>query len=188
MIVISVTALEHKAAVLAAINAGKDFFIEWPAGGRIETTLEIAQAARDKGVKSIVGLQGRQSRFANKVSSLVTVCLECAHQWCLFSPRSKRFWHPGRSALFGPQALCVQESYFSSVVLNEICLLFQNALADRSANVWAPDAEEHREYYKKSAGKFHWHSTLRHLPTSFMKVLACSPLGSATSPIFLPPY
>jgi len=42
LIVISVTALEHNAAVLATINAGKDFFIEWPAGGRIETTLEIA--------------------------------------------------------------------------------------------------------------------------------------------------
>ena len=69
LIVVSITAKDHKAAVLAAINAGKDFFIEWPAGGRIETTLEIAQAAREKGVKSIVGLQGRHSRFANKVCS-----------------------------------------------------------------------------------------------------------------------
>jgi len=68
LVVVSVKAPLHRALVLPAIEAGKDVFIEWPAGANLKETTEIADAARQKGVKTIVGLQGRHSPVITKVS------------------------------------------------------------------------------------------------------------------------
>ena len=64
---VTIRAPSHKAATLAAIEAGKDVFIEWPAGANLQETSELAAAAKAKGVKTIVGLQGRQSPVIKKV-------------------------------------------------------------------------------------------------------------------------
>ena len=66
-VAVSVKAPLHKEALLPVIEAGKDFFIEWPAGKSLEETTEIARLAKEKGLKTIVGLQGRQSPFVKKV-------------------------------------------------------------------------------------------------------------------------
>jgi predicted dehydrogenase len=70
LVVVSVKAPNHKAAVLPAIEAGKDIFIEWPAGANVEQTTEIADAARRKGIRAIVGLQGRHSPVFTTVSRI----------------------------------------------------------------------------------------------------------------------
>ena len=69
-VAVSVKAPLHKEALLPVIEAGKDFFIEWPAGKSIEETTEFARLAKDKGLKTVVGLQGRHSPFVKKVRRL----------------------------------------------------------------------------------------------------------------------
>ncbi|KZT66085.1 oxidoreductase [Daedalea quercina L-15889] len=70
-IAVAVKTPEHKTAVLPIIEAGKNFFIEWPAGKSLQETTEIADAARKKGLKTMVGTQCRQSRAIQKIKSIV---------------------------------------------------------------------------------------------------------------------
>ena len=58
---------DHKEAVMPAIEAGKDVFVEWPAGKGIEETRAIAEAVRKRGVRGIVGAQAIQSPAVQKV-------------------------------------------------------------------------------------------------------------------------
>ena len=67
LVVVSVQAPGHQAAILPAIEAGKDVFVEWPGGVGLKGASTIAEAARKKGVKTMIGLQGRQAPFVKKV-------------------------------------------------------------------------------------------------------------------------
>lgn len=67
LVVVSVKAPKHKQVILPVIEKKKNFFIEWPAGTNLKDTLEIAEAAHRNGVKSIVGLQARNSPVIKKV-------------------------------------------------------------------------------------------------------------------------
>ncbi|KAH7923681.1 NAD-binding Rossmann fold oxidoreductase [Leucogyrophana mollusca] len=71
LVLVSVKAPHHKAAALPIINAGKDCFIEWPAGRNLAETEELAKAARYRGIRSMVGLQGRQSTVLLKAKELI---------------------------------------------------------------------------------------------------------------------
>ncbi|KAJ2917727.1 hypothetical protein MD484_g2685, partial [Candolleomyces efflorescens] len=70
-VAVAVRAQSHKDIVKKVIEAGKPFFVEWPAGRNVEETREIAALAREKGVKSFVGLQGRQSNITQKVRKII---------------------------------------------------------------------------------------------------------------------
>ncbi|KAF8184688.1 oxidoreductase [Pholiota molesta] len=72
LVVVSVKAMMHKQVVLPVIEEKKNFFLEWPAGTGLKDTLEIAEAAHRNGVKSIVGLQARNSPVIKKVKELIT--------------------------------------------------------------------------------------------------------------------
>ncbi|KAK2463331.1 hypothetical protein APHAL10511_004642 [Amanita phalloides] len=72
LVAVSVKAPMHKDAALPAIAAGKNLFLEWPAGVRLGETVELAEAGRKQGVKTFVGLQDRQSRAFKKVQELLT--------------------------------------------------------------------------------------------------------------------
>ena len=67
LVAVAVKAPDHKKAALPAIDSRKHIFIEWPAGASLAETIELAEAARKQGVRSIVGLQCRQSRALKKV-------------------------------------------------------------------------------------------------------------------------
>lgn len=67
LVAVAVKAPYHKEIVMKAIEAKKDFFIEWPAGTSTKETEEIADAARKHGVRSLVGLQGRNAIVTQKV-------------------------------------------------------------------------------------------------------------------------
>jgi len=67
LVVVSVKAPVHKTAVMPVIEAGKNFFLEWPAGVGLEESSAIAEAARKKGLRTIVGLQGRHCPSVKKV-------------------------------------------------------------------------------------------------------------------------
>lgn len=51
LVIVAIKAPAHKAAILPAIEAGKDVFVEWPAGTNSKDTAEIAAAAKAKAVK-----------------------------------------------------------------------------------------------------------------------------------------
>ncbi|KAH9926364.1 hypothetical protein B0H21DRAFT_839432, partial [Amylocystis lapponica] len=55
----------------AIIEAGKDLFIEWPAGRNLQETVALAEAAKRKGIRTMVGLQSRQSPALNKLKEIV---------------------------------------------------------------------------------------------------------------------
>jgi len=67
LVVVTVKAPYHLKTVLPVIESGKDFFIEWPAGANYAETKRIHDKARTKGMRTIVGLQSRQSPTLQKV-------------------------------------------------------------------------------------------------------------------------
>jgi len=71
LVAVSIKAPSHKPAALAAIAAGKNLFLEWPAGVNVAETAEIAAAAKAKGIRSLVGLQGRQAPSIKKVKEIL---------------------------------------------------------------------------------------------------------------------
>ncbi|KAH0830187.1 hypothetical protein J3R83DRAFT_1542 [Lanmaoa asiatica] len=70
-VIVAVKAPEHRKALLPVIQAKKPFFIEWPVGRNLQETQELAETARLNGVRSMVGLQGRQSPVLNKAKELI---------------------------------------------------------------------------------------------------------------------
>jgi predicted dehydrogenase len=67
MIAVSIKGHLHRDAVLPALAAKKDIFVEWPAGRNLEECSEMAELAKTNGVKSLVGLQGRASPVIKRV-------------------------------------------------------------------------------------------------------------------------
>ena len=69
LVVVAVRVGAHRDAVLAALEAGKDVFGEWPLAKGLKETVEMAEAAKKRGVRAMVGMQGRQSYAVRKVCS-----------------------------------------------------------------------------------------------------------------------
>ncbi len=66
-VAVAVRSPHHRDALIPIIEAGKPFFIEWPAGKSTAETKEFAEAARMKGLRTMVGTQGRHSGVIKKV-------------------------------------------------------------------------------------------------------------------------
>ncbi|PMD33155.1 putative oxidoreductase [Hyaloscypha variabilis F] len=71
LVVVTVRVGLHYALTKPALLAGKDVFVEWPLAANIAEVEELTQLARDKGVKTIVGLQARASPIVVKIRDLV---------------------------------------------------------------------------------------------------------------------
>ena len=61
----------HYKTIKPSIVAGKNIFVEWPLVSNVEDAAELAALAKEKGVKSMVALQGRVSPIYVKVKALV---------------------------------------------------------------------------------------------------------------------
>src|SRR5688572_18622095 len=59
LIVVCVRVPKHRDLVMAALQAGKAVFCEWPLGANLAEAEEMAGLASQRSVKTIVGLQGR---------------------------------------------------------------------------------------------------------------------------------
>lgn len=70
IVAITVSVRKHKEIALAAIGAGKHVYCEWPLGVDEQEAREMAAAARDKPVQTIVGLQGRSAPWCERVREL----------------------------------------------------------------------------------------------------------------------
>ena len=58
-VAVSLRVPNHYEPTMAAINAGKHVYTEWPLGRTTAEAAEMADLAREKGVRNIVGLQAR---------------------------------------------------------------------------------------------------------------------------------
>ncbi|KAJ7202280.1 oxidoreductase [Mycena pura] len=96
-VIVAVRAPSHRQAVLPVIAAGKDLFIEWPAGMNLQETTEIAEAARLKGIRTMVGLQGRYTPVVRKIKELVDggrIGKVLSSSIIALAPREAGFWGP----------------------------------------------------------------------------------------------
>ena len=61
----------HHQLTMAALNAGKHVYTEWPLGATLAEATEMADTAKAKGVQTMVGLQARCSPFILRIKELV---------------------------------------------------------------------------------------------------------------------
>ncbi|KAF7980786.1 hypothetical protein HWV62_36853 [Athelia sp. TMB] len=109
LVAVAVKAPSHKEVALKIIEAGKDIFVEWPVGANSKDTNEIAAAAKSKGVKALVGLQGRHSTTARKVKEILEsgkIGQVRSSTIIALAPREFGFWGPvvGEQKLYAVHA------------------------------------------------------------------------------------
>ncbi|MSP79239.1 MAG: Gfo/Idh/MocA family oxidoreductase [Dehalococcoidia bacterium] len=61
----------HHALVMAALQAGKHVFCEWPLGTNTTEAKQMADLAKAKGVWTMIGLQARGSPSVNQIKSMI---------------------------------------------------------------------------------------------------------------------
>lgn len=69
--VVSTRADRHLEGTLPALRNGKNVFVEWPLAATTDDAREMAMVAKEKGVKTMIGFQGRMSPSVRKVKELV---------------------------------------------------------------------------------------------------------------------
>jgi predicted dehydrogenase len=71
LVTVSVKVPDHYAPVMAAIDAGKHVYCEWPLGRDTDEAVRMLDAAERRGVRHAVGLQGQMSPAINYVKDLI---------------------------------------------------------------------------------------------------------------------
>jgi predicted dehydrogenase len=71
LVTVCVKVPDHFAPVMAAIDAGKHVYSEWPLGRNTVEAQQMYAAAHQKGIRHAVGLQGRVSPSINYVRDLI---------------------------------------------------------------------------------------------------------------------
>ena len=71
LVAVSVRAPKHYGITMDALRAGKHVYTEWPLGANLRQAEEMADLAREKGVKTMVGLQERRALLYLKLKDLV---------------------------------------------------------------------------------------------------------------------
>src|SRR5512133_2210025 len=65
LVTVSVKVPDHYRPVMAAIEAGKPVYCEWPLGRDTAEAIRMLDAAQQSGVRHVVGLQGQMSPAIN---------------------------------------------------------------------------------------------------------------------------
>jgi len=91
LVTVSVKVPDHYHPVMAAIDAGKHVYCEWPLGRDTGEAVEMLEAAERRGIRHVVGLQGQMSAAINYVKDLVAdgyvgrvltaTMITCAPNW-----------------------------------------------------------------------------------------------------------
>ncbi|KAL5586909.1 hypothetical protein FOVSG1_012045 [Fusarium oxysporum f. sp. vasinfectum] len=71
LVVCAVAVFSHYKIAKPAIEAGKDVYVEWPLGVSTAQAHELTQLAKDKGVRTIVGLQGAVSHLQTTLKRVI---------------------------------------------------------------------------------------------------------------------
>jgi predicted dehydrogenase len=71
IVAVSVNVPQHYDLIRPALEAGKDVFSEWPLARNVSDAEELIQLAKAKGVRTMIGLQARQSPSILKAKEIV---------------------------------------------------------------------------------------------------------------------
>lgn len=71
LIVVSTRVDTHYGLAKTAVNAGKNTYVEWPLGSNVDQAHELVSLAKEKGVKTVIGLQGRREPSVLKAKEIV---------------------------------------------------------------------------------------------------------------------
>src|ERR1700726_3691062 len=71
LVTVSVKVPDHYRPVMAAIEAGKHVYCEWPLGRNTDEATAMLDAAEKQGIRHAVGLQGQMSPAIKYVKDLV---------------------------------------------------------------------------------------------------------------------
>jgi len=71
LVVIAVKAPDHHAAAMAALEAGKHVYCEWPLAANSAQAAEMAATAEARGVRTMVGLQARSAPALRRIRDLL---------------------------------------------------------------------------------------------------------------------
>src|SRR5205807_4709271 len=71
VVAVTVKVPEHRELVSAALAAGKAVYCEWPLGRDLDDARAMAALAAEQGVRTVVGLQGRQAPAIGFVQELL---------------------------------------------------------------------------------------------------------------------
>src|ERR1700720_969201 len=71
LVTVSVKVPDHYRPVMAAIEAGKHVYCEWPLGRNTGEATEMLDAAQRRGIRHAVGLQGQVSPAINYTKDLI---------------------------------------------------------------------------------------------------------------------
>jgi predicted dehydrogenase len=71
VVTVCVKVPDHFTPVMAAIDAGKHVYCEWPLGRNTDEAMQMRDAAERKGVRHAVGLQGQVSPSINYVKDMI---------------------------------------------------------------------------------------------------------------------
>jgi hypothetical protein len=71
IVAVSVNVPQHYDLIRPALEAGKDVFSEWPLARNLAEADELVQLAKEKGVRTSVGLQARQNPSILKAKEIV---------------------------------------------------------------------------------------------------------------------
>jgi predicted dehydrogenase len=71
LVTVSVKVPDHYRPVMAAIEAGKHVYCEWPLGRNTDEAVAMLDAAGRRGIRHVVGLQGQMSPAINYAKDLV---------------------------------------------------------------------------------------------------------------------
>ena len=71
IVAVSVNVPQHFDLIRPALEAGKDVFSEWPLARNVAEAEELVRLAKEKKVKTMIGLQARQSPSIIKAKEIV---------------------------------------------------------------------------------------------------------------------
>jgi predicted dehydrogenase len=71
MVVIALKTPLHKPTAMQVLEARKPIYLEWPLGNGLQEAIELAEAARTRGVRTMIGLQARQDPAIRKARDLL---------------------------------------------------------------------------------------------------------------------
>ena len=71
LIAVSVKPPLHRTTLMPLLEKGRNVYIEWPVGNTIEETKEFVAKVQEKGVRTMVGLQGWQTPAVRKIREVI---------------------------------------------------------------------------------------------------------------------
>ncbi|ORY66047.1 uncharacterized protein BCR38DRAFT_429083 [Pseudomassariella vexata] len=72
LVLCAVNVAQHRQTLLPSLRAGKDVYCEWPLGRNLQEALELNQLAKEKGVRTLVGLQSQKSPVVAKLREVIS--------------------------------------------------------------------------------------------------------------------